>query len=89
MGLNMTQVLQAIKEAKHKIIGLKQTLRAIQQDKIDSVYIANDIEDHILRQITEMCRQNSIPLVPVNINRKELGKLCRIEVGATVVSLMR
>lgn len=85
----MTQDIQTIKEAKNKIIGLKQTLRAIQQGKIQKVYIANDIEEHILRQITEICQQKTVPLISINVNPKELGRICQIEVGAAVVSLIQ
>jgi large subunit ribosomal protein L7A len=85
----MTQDIQTIKEAKNKIIGLKQTLRAIQQGKIQKVYIANDIEEHILRQITEICQQKTVPLISINVNQKELGRICQIEVGAAVVSLIQ
>lgn len=85
----MTQDIQTIKEAKNKIIGLKQTLRAIQQDKVQVVYIANDIEEHILRQITEICQQKAIPLIPLNVNQNEVGRFCQIEVGAAVVSLIQ
>lgn len=85
----MIQDIQIIKETKNKIIGLKQTLRAIQQDKVKTVYIANDIEEHILRQITEICEQKAIPLIPLNFDQKELGRFCQIEVGAAVVSLIQ
>lgn len=84
----MTQDIQTIKDAKNKIIGLKQTLRAIQQDKVQVVYIANDIEEHIQRQITEICQQKTVKLIPLNVNQKELGRFCQIEVGAAVVSLI-
>jgi large subunit ribosomal protein L7A len=83
------QVSQAIKEASLKIVGLKQTLRAIQQDKIREVYIANDIEDHIVRKITDSCREKGIPLIPAGVNQKELGRLCKIEVGAAMVGIIQ
>jgi large subunit ribosomal protein L7A len=85
----MTQMMQTIKEARNKIIGLKQTLRAIQQDKIHVVYIANDIDEPIARQIIEICRQKEIRLIPSDLNQKEMGRLCQIEVGAAVVSLVK
>lgn len=85
----MIQDIQIIKEAKNKIIGLKQTLRAIQQDKVQVVYIANDIEEHILHQITEICEQKKVPLILLNFNQKEIGRFCQIEVGAAVVSLIQ
>ena len=84
----MTAVIQTIKETQAKIIGLKQTLRAIQQDKVKMVYIASDIEEHILRKIAAPCRERSIPLVPANLTQKELGRLCQIEVGAAIVALI-
>ncbi|MCL6589689.1 MAG: ribosomal L7Ae/L30e/S12e/Gadd45 family protein [Firmicutes bacterium] len=84
----MSQVQKAIRESSSKIIGLKQTLRAIQQNKVATVYLANDIEDHIVRKITEQCRENAIPVVNADLSQKELGRLCQIEVGAAVVGII-
>lgn len=83
------QVSQAIKEAPQKIVGLKQTLRAIQQDQIREVYLANDIEDHIVRKITDSCREKGVSLIPAGVNQKELGRLCKIEVGAAMVGIVK
>jgi large subunit ribosomal protein L7A len=85
----MSQAQKAIRECSAKIIGLKQTLRAIQQNKISTVYLANDIEDHIVRKIIEQCRENAIPIVTADLNQKELGRLCQIEVGAAVVGITK
>jgi large subunit ribosomal protein L7A len=82
-------MIQTLKEAKAKVIGLKQTLRAIQQDRIQQVIIAADIEEHILKRITDACREAGIPMVPANMGRRELGRLCRIEVSAAVIGLMK
>jgi large subunit ribosomal protein L7A len=81
-------MVQAIKEAKEKIVGLKQTLRAIQQDHVNTVYIADDVEEHILRKITGLCQEKEIPLIKANLTQKELGRLCQIEVGAAIVSIV-
>lgn len=83
------QAIEIIKEKKEKVIGLKQTLRAIQQDKVAQVFIASDIEDHITRKITVSCEDKKIPITTVDLNQKELGKICRIEVGASVVAIMK
>lgn len=83
------QVSQAIKEASRKIVGLKQTLRAIQQDKVQVVYIALDAEEHIVRKITDACREKEILLIQSNLIQKEIGKLCRIEVGAAIVGILK
>jgi len=83
------QASQIIKENKNKIIGLKQTLRAIQQDKINQVFIASDIEDHINRKIDDSCKEKNVPIIALNLTQKELGKLCQIEVGASVVAITK
>ncbi|HBE78923.1 MAG TPA: 50S ribosomal protein L7Ae-like protein [Firmicutes bacterium] len=81
-------MVQAIKEAKQKIIGLKQTLRAIQQDHVSAVYMANDVEEHILRKISGPCQEKQIPLIKTSLTQKELGRLCQIEVGAAIVGII-
>lgn len=83
------QVGQILKETHNKVIGLKQTLRAIQQDKISRVFIASDIEEHITRKIKDLCEAKNIPIIALNITQKELGRLCQIEVGASVVAIPR
>ena len=84
----MAQSVQAIKDARERLIGLKQTLRAIQQDKVRVVYIANDIEEHLIKKIIESCREKQISIIPANMSQKDLGRLCQIEVGASVVALI-
>ena len=81
------QDIQIIKENKDKIIGLKQTLRAIQQDKVVQVFIASDIEDHITNKIVASCDDKNIPITALDLTQKELGKICQIEVGASVVAI--
>lgn len=81
--------LNLIKNSKNKLIGLKQTLRALQQDLVKTVYYANDIEDHVLRKISEACSEKQVPLTALDYGREELGKVCQIEVGAAVVALLK
>ncbi len=88
--VSMTQqVSQIIRENQSKIIGLRQTIRAIQQDKVTRVFIASDIEEHIIRKITDLCEEKNIPIVALDMTQKELGRLCRIEVGASVVAITK
>ncbi len=83
------QASQMIKETKNKIIGLKQTLRAIQQDKVLQVFVAGDVEDHIIRKINDSCDDKRIPVIALNLSQKELGRLCQIEVGASIVAITK
>lgn len=83
------QAIEIIKENKAKIIGLKQTLRAIQQDKVARVFIADDVDDHIANKIGEACEDKKIPIVTLELSQKELGRICQIEVGAAVVAITK
>lgn len=42
---------QAFLEAKEKVVGLKETLRALQNDKVSAVYLANDVDESLLRRV--------------------------------------
>lgn len=80
-------VVQQLKGVKDKIVGLKQTLRAVQQGKIMMVYVANDADESVLRKVAEACNQAEVPVTKVNYSQHELGRVCQIEVGAAVVAL--
>jgi len=82
-------MVQSIKDASRRIVGLKQTLRVMQQDLIKEVYIACDTEEHILRKISEICREKTVPLIQLQLTKKELGRFCQIEVGAAIVAIMK
>jgi large subunit ribosomal protein L7A len=84
-GLMMA--LPLLKDVEDKIVGLKQTLRALQQEKVKIVYIANDVDESVMRKITEMCNSVAVPFTKVNCNQDELGRICQIEVGAAVVAV--
>jgi large subunit ribosomal protein L7A len=81
--------MQQIKDVKEKIVGLKQTLRAMQQGKVKMVYVADDIEEHVLRKISDACRETNVPLTRLGYCQHEMGKFCKIEVGAAVVALLK
>jgi large subunit ribosomal protein L7A len=80
-------VVQQLQNEKDKIVGLKQTLRAVQQGKVRMVYIANDVDEAVARNVRETCEAATVPFAKVNYNQYELGRVCRIEVGAAVVAL--
>ncbi len=76
-------------EAKNKVIGLKQTLRAIQQDKACIIYLANDVDEHILKKIKLASRGKDVKIITTRVGKKELGQICRIDVNAAVVALVQ
>ena len=78
-----------LKTKKKKIINLKQTLRAIQQNKSCVVYLANDVDEHIIRRLKMACHGKDVKVVITQVGRKELGQICQIDVSAAVVALVQ
>jgi len=62
-------------------IGVKQTSRAIIENKALFIYIARDAEQHVVRRVIELATEKNIDIIYVG-SMKELGRVCNIDVGA-------
>ena len=82
-------MVQVLHDPKTRIVGLKQTLRALLQDRVVQVYLADDADEHIRRKISSACAERGVPIRSAGMNQHDLGTLCEIEVGAAVVALMK
>ncbi|NLW60744.1 MAG: 50S ribosomal protein L7ae-like protein [Firmicutes bacterium] len=78
-----------LKTKKKRIVGLKQTLRAIQQNKPCVVYLANDVDEHIVKKIKTASAGKDVKIIVTRVGRKELGRICQIDVSAAVVALVQ
>jgi large subunit ribosomal protein L7A len=83
------RMVQAILAASKKVIGLKQTIRALHQGRVEKVFYAADTEEHLIRRVAPVCEEFGVPILPLKLSQKELGKLCQIEVGAAIVAIVR
>lgn len=79
---------EALKHAKLKSIGQKQTQRVLEKGQAKCVYIAQDAEAHVVRPILALCQSNQVQVIPVP-TMSELGKACGIEVGAAVAAIVK
>ncbi|MFZ7104404.1 MAG: ribosomal L7Ae/L30e/S12e/Gadd45 family protein [Peptococcaceae bacterium] len=71
-----------------KVIGTKQTAKALQKDEVSVLYIAKDAENRIIEPLESQARENGVQVVRVP-NMKELGKAFGIEVGAAAAALLK
>jgi len=71
-----------------KTIGIKQTAKALKQDKVKVLYIAADAESHLTQQLVQLAREQNIEVITVD-SMKKLGKACEIEVGAAVAAALK
>jgi large subunit ribosomal protein L7A len=79
-------MLDSIRNMK-KIIGLKQSVKAIQNGQAEKVYIAKDAEERVVRSIREACDCRNIEIIYVE-SMNQLGKASGINVGASVVCIL-
>jgi len=78
---------ERLRGATNKVVGTKQTLRAIEGGKAKVVYIADDAEERVVAKVKELCACMGIETVHVP-TMKELGEICGIEVGAASAALI-
>jgi large subunit ribosomal protein L7A len=69
-------------------VGVKQSIKAMTTGNAVKVFIARDAEQHVIRPIVEMAAQFSVPIEYID-TMKELGKACKIDVGAATAVLMK
>jgi large subunit ribosomal protein L7A len=79
---------EKVKQAKKLRIGLKQTIKSIEQQEADEVIIAKDADPQVIAKVLHICQEHYILITYVDSMRK-LGKTCGIEVGAAAVALKR
>jgi large subunit ribosomal protein L7A len=75
-GFNVIQRL-----AGKKVIGVKQTTKAIKNGEGKVLYIAKNADVEIIKGLESLCKEHSLSMVYVD-TMKDLGKLCGIDVGA-------
>lgn len=71
-----------------KVVGVKQSKKAIREGIAKTVFVADDAEQRVIRPIRELCCEQGVPLseVPTMV---ELGDAAGIDVGAAVVTLLK
>ena len=70
-----------------KVVGVKQTKRAINDGKAARVFLAEDADPLVTDPIAVLCGERSIPVERV-AQMKELGSACGIAVGSAVAALL-
>jgi large subunit ribosomal protein L7A len=79
---------EKVLQAKQIVIGTKQTVKALKEDKIREIVIAGDAEAKVTAQVVNEALRVNVPILYVD-SMKKLGKACGIEVGASTVAIIR
>lgn len=73
---------------KRIVIGKKQTLRALQRDEAEKIYISKDADLHVTKPIADVCKEKNIEIIYFD-NMKELGTSVGINVNAAAAAVLK
>lgn len=77
---------EKVAQASNRIVGTKQTLRALNIGNALEVIVAADADPRITSFIIAVANEKGISATVVD-SKKQLGKACGIDVGATAVTI--
>ena len=75
-------------KAGPRVVGAKQTRRALTDGRVVRVYLAEDADPGVTEPIEALCTQQKVAFQRIAA-MKELGAACGIAVGAAVAALTR
>lgn len=69
-------------------VGMKQTMKMLEQHRAIEVYVAQDADPNMKERIVDSCERMGVPLkwCPT---KKSLGETCGIDVGAATAALIQ
>ena len=70
------------------VVGIKQVKKALRENRLARVYVAEDAEERVTAPILMQCRETGVEVTMVPAMR-ELGEACGIEVGAAAAGILR
>jgi large subunit ribosomal protein L7A len=79
---------EKVSQAHKIIVGTKQSVKALVNNEVKEVVIAEDADFRITQKVIQTAEQLHIPLTKVS-SMKKLGKACGIEVGAAAVAIIQ
>ncbi len=75
-------------KTQEKVVGAKQTRRAVEGDAAATVFLAEDANERVTAPIEMLCQAHGVPVVRVPTMR-QLGEACGIPVGATTAAIVK
>jgi len=70
------------------LVGSKQTLKAVKNDQVKKIFLADDIDQPLKEKILEAVNDKNIPFEIV-ASKDELGRVCGIDVSAASAALLK
>ena len=71
-----------------KLVGVKQSGRAVQDGRAEVCYFAGDAEGRLVEPLRGSCAERGVEVVEVGTMAR-LGELCGIDIGAAAAVLLK
>lgn len=71
-----------------RLVGLRQSLKALREERLEAVFIAKDADLRITQGFEEECIKQQVKIIFVD-TMKELGRACGVEVPTAVASIVK
>ncbi|SDN92195.1 50S ribosomal protein L7ae-like protein [Alkalicoccus daliensis] len=79
---------EKVAQASEKVVGTKQTLKALESDQVRELIVAEDADQEVLTKVLTAAETTSVPVDYVD-SMKKLGKACGIDVNAAIVAIKK
>lgn len=79
--------MERLSKARRKVVGFKQTLKAVDRNQARVVYLAKNAERHVMDPIIQACSGKMVQIIYME-SMLVLGKACGIEVGCAAAALI-
>lgn len=84
----METVIKNLLKSSSKLVGTKQVLKGLSEGTIRCVIVATDTDSFIKNKIVAHTKKAEAEILWCDTMEK-LGKMCEIDVGASVVGIMK
>lgn len=81
-------MLEELAAGRRKAVGFKRACKALEQGQALVVYLAQDADQELKVQLTQLAQVHSVRLVAVP-TMQELGRVCGIQVPAAAAALLK
>ncbi|MFC4736708.1 50S ribosomal protein L7ae-like protein [Bacillus daqingensis] len=79
---------EKVAQAAEKVVGTKQTLKALESEQVRELVVAEDADQEVLAKALETARELNVPITYAD-SMKKLGRACGIDVNAAIVAIKK
>ena len=80
--------LDALRQAQQRIVGVKQTEKAVTKQVAAVVYIARDADERVTGKLLSLCQQHAVQTICTE-SMLDIGRACNINVKAAAAAVLK